>query len=131
MRKKVLVPSSRSVSPSGPASDVMSYETIIYEVDTADHVATITLNRPQVLNAFNRAMCHEVREVWQRIKADPATEAGHLDCRIHQARKDDQAVTGAPFAIYGRWVKRAIPSGCHRPLIDAPLESCRHHCGPQ
>ena len=48
----------------------MSYETIIYEVDTADRVATITLNRPQVLNAFNRTMCHEVRDAWHRIKDD-------------------------------------------------------------
>ncbi|HUP75737.1 MAG TPA: enoyl-CoA hydratase/isomerase family protein [Acidimicrobiales bacterium] len=53
----------------------MSYETIIYEVDAADHVATITLNRPQVLNAFNRRMCHEVRDVWHRIKTDPDVHA--------------------------------------------------------
>ena len=53
----------------------MSYETIIYEVDTADRVATITLNRPQVLNAFNRTMCHEVRDVWRRVKDDSGVNA--------------------------------------------------------
>ena len=37
----------------------MAFETIRYEV--ADEVATITLNRPGVLNAFNAAMHGELR----------------------------------------------------------------------
>ncbi|MEO5837596.1 MAG: enoyl-CoA hydratase/isomerase family protein [Acidimicrobiales bacterium] len=53
----------------------MTYETIIYDVDTADRVATITLNRPEVLNAFNRAMCHEMRDAWRRVKHDSAVNA--------------------------------------------------------
>jgi len=53
----------------------MTYETIIYEVDAADRVATITLNRPQVLNAFNRTMCHEVRDAWHRVKDDSGVNA--------------------------------------------------------
>jgi len=53
----------------------MSYETIIYEVDAADRVATITLNRPQVLNAFNRTMCHEIRDAWHRVKGDSGVNA--------------------------------------------------------
>jgi enoyl-CoA hydratase/carnithine racemase len=53
----------------------MSYETIIYEVDHDERVATITLNRPHVLNAFNRTMCHEVREAWRRIKDDAGVNA--------------------------------------------------------
>ena len=40
----------------------MTYETILYEVDNDTRVATITLNRPEVMNAFNRTMCHEVRD---------------------------------------------------------------------
>jgi enoyl-CoA hydratase/carnithine racemase len=46
----------------------MTYETILYDV--ADHVATITLNRPEKLNAFNQKMCDEIQEVWQRIRLD-------------------------------------------------------------
>lgn len=53
----------------------MSYETIIYEVDDADRVATITLNRPKSLNAFNRAMCHEIRDAWHRVKDDSSVNA--------------------------------------------------------
>jgi enoyl-CoA hydratase/carnithine racemase len=48
--------------------------TIRYET-SADKVATITLNRPEALNAFDREMCEEVREAWRRVKADPAVNA--------------------------------------------------------
>src|SRR3954447_22465305 len=53
----------------------MNYDTILYEVDAAEHVATITLNRPHALNAFNRTMCHEVRDAWHQIKGDPGVNA--------------------------------------------------------
>ncbi|MBX6387936.1 MAG: enoyl-CoA hydratase/isomerase family protein [Frankia sp.] len=51
-----------------------SYTTITYEV-TPDRVATITLRRPEALNAFDRQMCEEVRDAWHRVKADPAVNA--------------------------------------------------------
>jgi enoyl-CoA hydratase/carnithine racemase len=51
-----------------------SYETLLYEV-ADDHVATITLNRPEVLNAFDRQMCEEVRDAWSRVKRDPNVNA--------------------------------------------------------
>ena len=47
------------------------YRTIRYEA-TPDRVATITLNRPEVLNAFDRQMCEEMRDAWRRVKDDPA-----------------------------------------------------------
>jgi len=52
----------------------MSYETIRYET-TPDRVATITLDRPQALNAFDRQMCEEVRSAWLRIKDDASVNA--------------------------------------------------------
>ena len=52
----------------------VSYSTIHYE-RAADRVATITLNRPEALNAFDRRMCEEVRDAWHRIKADPEVNA--------------------------------------------------------
>jgi enoyl-CoA hydratase/carnithine racemase len=51
-----------------------AYATICYET-TPDHVATITLDRPDALNAFDRQMCEEVRSAWQRIKGDPEVHA--------------------------------------------------------
>jgi enoyl-CoA hydratase/carnithine racemase len=52
----------------------MGYETIVYET-SEDGVATITLNRPDVLNAFDRRMCEEVRDAWQRVKDDTSVRA--------------------------------------------------------
>ncbi len=51
-----------------------AYSTIRYET-TPDRVATITLDRPDALNVFDRAMCEEIRSAWQRIKGDPAVNA--------------------------------------------------------
>ena len=39
-----------------------SFETILLDVNAESHVATITLNRPDSLNAFNRTMCEEMAE---------------------------------------------------------------------
>jgi enoyl-CoA hydratase/carnithine racemase len=50
------------------------YKTIRYET-SGDRVATITLDRPEVLNAFDRQMCEEVRDAWQTIKADAGVNA--------------------------------------------------------
>ena len=46
----------------------MDLTTVIYEVD--EHVATVTLNRPEALNSFNQAMCDEFSEIWRTVKAD-------------------------------------------------------------
>ena len=40
-----------------------------------DHVATITLNRPQALNAFNQTMLDEFVQVWTRCREDDAIHA--------------------------------------------------------
>jgi enoyl-CoA hydratase/carnithine racemase len=52
-----------------------AFETITLEVDADAHVATLTLNRPEKLNAFNRRMCGEVKDAWHRIKTDPRVNA--------------------------------------------------------
>ncbi|MEL7158799.1 MAG: crotonase/enoyl-CoA hydratase family protein [Actinomycetota bacterium] len=51
----------------------MSYETLLYEV--ADGVATITLNRPDRLNAFNETMMDELLALFDDIDADDAVRA--------------------------------------------------------
>jgi len=51
-----------------------SFTTIEYET-SSDRVATITLNRPDVLNAFDRQMCEEMRRAWRLVKDDPSVNA--------------------------------------------------------
>ena len=46
----------------------MSYETVLFDV--TDHVATITLNRPEVLNAFDQRMLDEFAGIWKRCRLD-------------------------------------------------------------
>lgn len=48
--------------------------TIRYEV-ADDHVATITLDRPEVLNAFNRQMGLEFEAIWREIRDDADVHA--------------------------------------------------------
>jgi enoyl-CoA hydratase/carnithine racemase len=51
-----------------------AFETVLFTV-ADDHVATITLNRPEVLNAFNRQMCAEFATLWAMIREDDAIHA--------------------------------------------------------
>lgn len=43
--------------------------TVLYE--TRDHVAYITLNRPEALNAINHELGSELEDAWYRFDADP------------------------------------------------------------
>jgi enoyl-CoA hydratase/carnithine racemase len=52
----------------------MSYETILVE-KSSDGVTTVTLNRPEVLNAFNQKMEDEFARVWSEVKSDDSVRA--------------------------------------------------------
>jgi len=62
----------------------MQFETIRYEVE--DRIATITLNRPDQLNAVNLAMIRELAAAWAAVESDDAvwiaivTGAGRAFC---------------------------------------------------
>jgi len=51
----------------------MGYETLGYE--EKNRVAWVTLNRPDVLNAFNRQMQTELRECWRALRANDDVNA--------------------------------------------------------
>src|SRR5437016_1778565 len=47
---------------------MMKFETVLYEA--SDHVATVTLNRPEKLNSFNERMCQEFEHIWRTVRHD-------------------------------------------------------------
>jgi enoyl-CoA hydratase/carnithine racemase len=51
----------------------MTYETILYDVD--DQILTITMNRPDKLNAFNNTMLEELLDAFDRADADDGVRA--------------------------------------------------------
>ena len=53
--------------------NALDYNTIIYEVE--DNVLTLTLNRPERLNAFNREMQAEMIDALDRADADDDVRA--------------------------------------------------------
>ena len=44
------------------------YTTVLFDV--TDHVATVTLNRPEVMNAFNQEMLGDFQHIWHRCRVD-------------------------------------------------------------
>ena len=51
----------------------MAYSTILYEVE--DNVLTLTLNRPDKLNAFTRDMMHELINAFDKADEDDNVRA--------------------------------------------------------
>jgi enoyl-CoA hydratase/carnithine racemase len=97
------------------ADDDHSYETIQYTLDGG--IATITLNRPDVLNALDAAMERELVYVWDRVDADDAvravvvTGAGRAFCAGYD-------LSGGGFDVVARAAERGTeplaPSGIPR-----------------
>lgn len=81
----------------------MTFETILLEVNETDRVATITLNRPGQLNAFNRTMCEEMARAWRMVKLDQSVNAVVLRAagdRAFSAGLDIKAPYGQPENIW-------------------------------
>ncbi|MCU1476241.1 MAG: enoyl-CoA hydratase-isomerase, phenylacetic acid degradation [Subtercola sp.] len=52
-------------APEGFLSPIETYENILWDV-APDGIATLTLNRPEKLNAFDKRMLHEIRDaIWK------------------------------------------------------------------
>lgn len=81
----------------------MTFETILLDVDADSHVATITLNRPDQLNAFNRTMCEEMARAWRIVKLDESVHAVVLRAagdRAFSAGLDIKTPYGQPENIW-------------------------------
>src|SRR5258708_13981527 len=104
----------------------MAYEQIIYEV--ADNIATITLNRPEKLNAFTGIMMNEMLDAFDKADADDnvraiiVTGAGRAFCagadlsagpRTFDATREDRPGrrSAIPADGSGGWSDGAIRAG--------------------
>lgn len=65
----------------------MTYQTILFDV--SNHVATITLNRPEAMNSFTRQMMDECADVWRRI-----AETDDIHCAVLRAAPGRAFSTG-------------------------------------
>jgi E-phenylitaconyl-CoA hydratase len=79
----------------------MECEAIEFQVDD-DHVATITLNRPEALNAWNDRMAEEIAWAWEAIRDDDGVHAVVL-----QANGDRAFSTGADIRGGATWFLRS------------------------
>jgi enoyl-CoA hydratase/carnithine racemase len=88
-----------------------SYDTILYDV--ADRTATITLNRPDQLNALSPHMIQELRHAYDAAEADEAvwtilvTANGRAFCTgadVTEIPDDGKVVDEAPYlSTYEQW----------------------------
>jgi len=109
----------------------MEYTQILYEV--ADQVATITLNRPEQLNAFTTKMMRELIDAFDRVDADDdvraviVTGAGRAFCAgadlsaggatFAKGGSDEATAIGVPRDGGGMVVLRIFE--CTKPVIAA------------
>jgi enoyl-CoA hydratase/carnithine racemase len=61
--------------------------TVLFEVD--DHVATLTLNRPDRMNSFNEQMVSEIDQVWREVRTN-----ADIRCVVLRAAGDRAFCTG-------------------------------------
>lgn len=104
----------------------MSYETILYAVQ--DNVATITLNRPQTLNAFTDHMIQEATDAFKRAARDNEVRCLVLtgngrgfssgqDLAEVQARQGDFSIGEHLRHGYHRLIKQMMKT--EKPIIGA------------
>jgi enoyl-CoA hydratase/carnithine racemase len=78
------------------------FETVEFDVDD-DHVATLTLNRPDRLNSFNEQMAKEVVTVWETVK-----ESDGIHAVVLRANGDKAFCTGIDIKEGPWWTDQNI-----------------------
>jgi (E)-benzylidenesuccinyl-CoA hydratase len=99
----------------------MDFNTIRYE--RSGHIATVTLNRPERLNAFNEEMSLELSRAWSDIRDDPQIRVAILTGAGDRAFCSGVDVTGTPGdpLLVRPWIDRMTAKGnrCFKPVIVA------------
>jgi enoyl-CoA hydratase/carnithine racemase len=83
----------------------VEHETLLYEV--ADGVAWVTLNRPEVHNAFNRQMQTELKSVWRALRHD-----ADVRCVVLTGAGEKAFCSGVDRTeTMGHWLDEPEPDG--------------------
>src|SRR3712207_3815005 len=85
-----------------------SYETILVEISD-DKVATVTLNRPEVLNCFNEAMRADFSRLWADLGANDQVNAVVLTAAGDRAFSTGLDVTERTGGSDSPWLNQAGP----------------------
>lgn len=109
--------------------EINQFESLLYRVE--DHIATLTLNRPDVRNALSRRLYAEIESAFRHIQADPEvrcvilTGADPAFCSGEDLR-DMRAGDGNPEGLARMRQPRPQPTfaaipilECDRPIIAA------------
>ena len=100
----------------------MPTDTILFNRD--GNIATVTLNRPERLNALNRAMWEELGEVMRRLSADDS-----LRCVVLRGAGGKAFAAGADIAEFASERANARQAKGYGELIHATMQAvaqCKH-----
>lgn len=107
--------------------------TVHYEI--SERVATITLDNPSSLNAFDLAMCRELKKIWTDVEANPdvvcaiVTGAGEKafctgwDVTSLERSESEELVTGDRWSAPYGYIT-ALQNRCWKPVITAVNGIC-------
>ncbi|MCX7272031.1 MAG: enoyl-CoA hydratase-related protein [Burkholderiales bacterium] len=111
-------PTSALTSATAP----FAYQTLLTE-QVGEHVLVVTLNRPQVRNALNTQMWHELLDLWTRLGAEPGevrcvvlTGAGEQAFCAGGDLKERDGMTAAVWRHQHALIERE-----YRAMLDFPL----------
>ena len=103
----------------------MSYQFIEYERRGDEHIAVVTINRPEVLNALNPAATEELSKIWDDFAADPdlwvaiLTGAGNRAFTVGNDLKDRSTEDWPPKRGAGGWGGLVNRFDLYKPVIAA------------
>ena len=107
-------------------------DTVLYELDAERHVATITYNRPEALNAIDGAMRVDINDAFTRFRDDEAawvgivTGAGRAFCAGADLRGSGNPVGEFPGTFWEKPTTNSFESGWEifKPVIAAVNGHC-------